>query len=93
MKVYIFIALRLFMLTLMAIMWVTEAMFEVLSSFPENWGAASDKTLYLAVLKRCFTAFLLFDMSGADSEHLITLLMEIILLNMGYVFYIYSISR
>lgn len=91
-KIYIFKALRLLLISVLIIMWITYAVYSLVSVHKEKW-VTNDDDLYREVAARCFNYFFLFGVPSKPSSHPSTLFLEILILHIGYCFYIYSSSK
>lgn len=96
MKIYVFKTLRLMSITLLFIMWISYALYMIVSIYPEEWVKRyenSDLQLFNIVLTRCCCYFFLTDVSGIPSENFTVLFLDFTLIVIGFYFYIYSQSK
>lgn len=76
----------------MIIIWISCALLLVVEVNTEEWAKEVEVDLFILVVNRCFYFFFLFGVGGAPSKNLFTLFLEIMLLHLGYCFYMYSSS-
>lgn len=94
MRVYMFKALRLLIICVLYLMWITHASFIIMSSEYEKWieeSKQSDLHLFDVILLRCCSYFFLYLVDGVPSNNVPTLVVDFSLIITGYCFSIYSL--
>lgn len=81
----------------MTIVWISFALYKILENnehLHDHWyGEAIEHHNFLAIIHRSFFIFFLLNVPGGPPENGSILCMEVMLLQLGYFFYLYSTSK